>query len=131
VVVLSNFNLSAPATLIEVAPVTWFGSFQRALAYAEGLVYGRKSDWRIPTFLDLLAIRRDRNLFRCPGAKRCNRGFANAVYFAANSNDGTVGLDFGSSSMIGFTLVSSNYVRPVRTIGPPPGQFVAPRLVPS
>jgi hypothetical protein len=131
VVVLSNFNLSAPAVLIEVAPVTWFGSFQRALAYAEGLVYGRKSDWRIPTFLDLLAMRRDRNLFRCPGLKRCSRGFANAVYFAANSNDGTVGLDFGSPSMFGFTLVSSNYVRPVRTIGPPPGQIVAPRLVPS
>ena len=128
---LSNFNLSAPAVLIEVAPVTWFGSFQRALAYAEGLVYGGKSDWRIPTFLDLLAMRRDRNLFQCPRQKRCNRGFANAVYFAANNNDGTVGLDFGGSSMFGFTLVSSNYVRPVRTIGPPSGQIVVPRLVPS
>lgn len=132
VVVLNNFNLSAPAVLIEVAPVTWYGSYSAANSYAEGLVYGRKSDWRLPTVLDLLSMRRDRALFRCPGVKRCWRGFANAVYLAANENQGIKGVDFGGISPMAQSVTGGAYVRPVRTIVPIVGEIqVLPVLEPS
>ena len=132
IVVLSNFDLSAPGRLIEVAPVTWYASYQRGNNFAEGLVYGRKSDWRLPTFLELMAMRRDRALFRCPGVKRCSRGFANAVYLAANENQGVKGVNFGGLDLMATNVTGSAYVRPVRTIIPTVGEVqVIPTLVES
>ena len=117
VVVLSNFNLSAPAFLIEVAPVTWYASYSRANAYAEGLVFGRKSDWRLPSVMELMAMRRDRAQFRCPGLKRCAKGFARGVYVAADERRGIEGVDFASISPSPVSVTGGSYVRPVRTIG--------------
>ena len=125
VVVLSNFDLSRPGSLIEVAPVTWYFSTDiasRGAAIADGLVFGRKSDWRLPTFLDLLAIRRDRAQFRCPSQKRCALGFSRGVYLSANEGQGVNGLNFGGNDLVPTRITDGAYVRPVRTVGPVPGQ---------
>jgi hypothetical protein len=122
-VVLSNFNLSAPATYIEVAPVTWWAPLAKGRAYADGLVFGRKSDWRMPTVAELLAMRRDRSLFRCAGVKRCKLGFAKSVYQAGDTWAGGQGVDFNSSDPQAVSA-TSGYIRPVRTIGPDGGQTV-------
>lgn len=123
IVVLSNFNLSVPASLIEVAPVTWWAPLAKGRTYADGLVFGRKSDWRMPTVAELLAIRRDRAQFRCPGSKRCKLGFAKSVYLAGDTWAGGQGVDFNSFDPQA-KLATSGFIRPVRTIGPFAGQTV-------
>jgi hypothetical protein len=122
-VVLSNFNLSAPAFLIEVAPVTWWAPLAKGRTYADGLVFGRKSDWRMPTVAELLAIRRDRAQFRCPGSKRCKLGFAKSVYLAGDTWAGGQGVDFNSFDPQAKSA-SNGFIRPVRTVRAYDGQTV-------
>lgn len=109
----------ATAGVFEIAPVTWYVNSLRATAYADRLVYGSKSDWRLPTLDELKAVAANRNLFVCPGVKRCAKGFANSVYFFDED------LTISNNAIKGFHLVESfvdnaaaitGYVRPVRSI---------------
>ena len=108
----------ATAGVFEIAPVTWYLKANKAFAYADRLVYGAKSDWRLPIIEELAAVAANRNLFTCPGVKRCAKGFANNVYFF-NAEPA------GNNAVRGFHLVEgfvtpdqsvSAYLRPVRSI---------------
>lgn len=105
-----------PLVIIEVAPVTWYLPGSKSNDYAESLTYGSKTDWRLPTAQELVAVRAKRNLFVCPQAKRCALGFANAPYWA----DGEVGLQTLNFANDGnpedATPTTSHYLRPVRVI---------------
>lgn len=111
----------ATAGVFEVAPVTWYLKANKAFAYADRLVYGSKSDWRLPIVEELAAVAANRNLFTCPGAKRCAKGFANSLYFFYFFNADAP----NQFDVRGFHLVKNfvqpgpyvfGYVRPVRSI---------------
>jgi len=108
----------ATAVVFEVAPVTWYLKANKAFAYADRLVYGAKSDWRLPSAEELNVVVANRDLFTCPGAKRCAKGFADSLYFF-NADPS------GRDDIRGFHLVKNfvrpapyefGFVRPVRSI---------------
>jgi hypothetical protein len=79
----------------------------------------------MPTVAELLAMRRDRNLFRCAGVKRCKLGFAKSVYLAGDTWAGGQGVDFNSGDPLAVSA-TSGYIRPVRTIRADGDQTVIP-----
>jgi hypothetical protein len=120
-VVVADFILSEPPTIIEVAPVTWFGNGRGAQSFVDQLVHGGFSDWRLPTSSEALTMRRDRALFRCSGEVRCARGFADAPYWASGS-DGLLILDFATAETpTSVSFEEFHYVRPVRALASPAG----------
>ena len=106
-----------PVTLIEVAPITWFGSVPQANAYAENLVYGKRDDWKLPSASELLSMRASRALFACAKGTFCTNGFANAPYWFGGAAGAAGIVDFAGKSAPAAPLPNTNYrVRPVRVI---------------
>ena len=112
----ANFDLGKPPALVEVAPVTWFVKGTLAQDFVTRLRYGGKVNWRLPTEMELMALRRDRLQFRCPKSKRCAKGFSNSPYWASGES-GLFTVDFaGIMGPVVAQGTESHYVRPVRTI---------------
>jgi hypothetical protein len=108
--------LVEPGALIEVAPVTWYVRGELSELVSERLTYGGKNDWRTPTTFELSRMRDLRKLFRCPNAKRCALGFANAKYWS-NGTDSIQTVDFaGAGPAEDAAIRSSHFIRPVRSL---------------
>lgn len=109
----------ATGGVFEIAPVTWYlRNNIPAAAYADRLVYGSKSDWRLPRLEELTAVVANRNIFTCPGAKRCAKGFANALYlFNEPFSDRSIVRGFHlENRLVESSVEVFGYVRPVRSI---------------
>lgn len=117
IVLLADFILSEPSTLIEVAPTTWFGNATRAGSYTENLVYGGYDDWRVPNLSQLLTMRRERARFVCPSGTRCTNGFVSSTYWAAKTANPTNTLSFaGKGDPQLADPASAHFVRPIRVL---------------
>lgn len=116
-VVLADSIPGESATLIEVAPVTWFGNAAKVKGFADNLVYGSRDDWQVPTLNQMLAIRAARTLFVCPKSTPCTNGFANSPYWAVGKVGVSHVVDFGGNeSGQPEDAATNHYVRPVRVI---------------
>lgn len=106
-----------PVTLIEVAPITWYGSGPQAKAYVDNLVYAGRDDWKLPSASELLSMRASRSLFACPKGTFCTNGFANAPYWFGGAESAAGIVDFAGKSAPADPLPNTNYrLRPVRVI---------------
>lgn len=105
-------------SVFEVAPVTWYTTVWKAPDYATKLVFGSKDDWRLPTILEAALMAQSRNLFTCPGSKRCARGFSKGDYWSTGNSPELRAVRFKTSEVIP-GKIGGAYVRPVRSIGAP------------
>lgn len=118
IVLLANFMLNEPPTLIEVAPTTWFGKAATVKLYVEKLSYGGFDDWVIPNLSQLLTMRRERARFVCAPGTRCTLGFNPSTYWAAAAADPTETVSFaGTGDPQTAGAGTSHFIRPVRVIG--------------
>ena len=124
-------------SIFEVAPVTWYSTWWTATDHAAKLVFGSKDDWRLPTVEEGMLMARSRNLFTCPGKKRCARGFSGDRYWSlAEDVNGTIMLEsLTDGTKLAHSLrkvwfdrfsvepspIGGAYVRPVRWIIEAPG----------
>ena len=116
-ILLADFMLSDPPTLIEVAPTTWYGNAVKAKSYADNLVYGGFDDWKIPNLSQLLTMRRERARFICPTGTRCTNGFVPSTYWAAKTANPTNTVSFaGTGDPQLADPTTSHFVRPIRVI---------------
>ena len=116
-VVKANAINGDPVTLIEVAPITWYGSGPQAKAYVDNLVYRGRDDWKLPSASELLSMRASRALFACAKDTFCTNGFANAPYWFGGAAGAAGIVDFTGKSNPADPLPNTNYrVRPVRVI---------------
>lgn len=116
-VLLADFMLGEPSTLIEVAPTTWFGTAAAVKKYVETLKFGGLDDWVVPNLSQLLTMRRERARFACAVGTRCTNGFNPSTYWAANPTDPTNTVSFagtGDAQLAGEG--TSHFVRPVRVL---------------
>lgn len=116
-ILLADFMLSDPPTLIEVAPTTWYGNAVKAKSYVDNLVYGGFDNWQIPNLSQLLTMRRERVRFICPAGTRCTNGFVPSTYWAAKAGNPTNTVSFaGTGDPQVADPTTSHFVRPVRVI---------------
>lgn len=118
IILLANFMLNEPPTLIEVAPTTWFGNAQKAKVYVDKLSYGGFDDWVVPNLSQLLTMRRERARFSCATGTRCTTGFNPSTYWAAITVNPTHTVSFagtGDPQPVGPR--TSHFIRPIRVIG--------------
>jgi hypothetical protein len=129
-ILLANFMLNEPPTLIEVAPTTWFGTAAKAKVYVDKLTYGGFDDWVVPNRSQLLTMRRERARFACAAGTRCTNGFNASTYWAATAGEPTDTVSFaGTGDPQPAGVGTGHFVRPVRVIGTPgEGGFVLPPL---
>lgn len=118
IILLANFMLNEPPTLIEVAPTTWFGKAPAVKVYVEKLSYGGFDDWVIPNRSQLLTMRRERARFVCAPGTRCTSGFNPSTYWAAATADPTDTVSFaGTGDPQTAEPGTSHFIRPIRVIG--------------
>ncbi len=130
IILLANFMLNEPPTLIEVAPTTWFGKAATVKLYVEKLSYGGFDDWVVPNRSQLLTMRRERARFACALGTRCTSGFNPSTYWAAATADPTDTVSFaGAGDPQTAAPGTSHFIRPIRVIGElGPGGAVLPPL---
>lgn len=117
IVIVADYILSEPPTLIEVAPVTWFGDSVTARVYAQNLNFGGFDDWQLPTQSQILSMRRDRARFVCSANVRCTNGFHNSTYWTGEGGNPKGILNFaGTEAPEPAAAKSAHFVRPVRVI---------------
>jgi hypothetical protein len=117
IVLLADYMLSDPPSLIEVAPTTWYGDAARAKSFASNLSYGGYDDWVVPNLSQLLTMRRERARFACAAGSRCTNGFANSTYWAGKNSNATNTVSFaGSGDPELADATTRHYVRPVRLL---------------
>lgn len=102
--------------VFEVAPVTWHSTWLKASEHATKLVFGSKGDWRLPTIVEATLMAQSRNLFACPGNKRCARGFSDGDYWTTRGPDDLGRVNF-ETLQVTVGQSGGGYVRPVRSIG--------------
>ena len=106
-------------SVFEVAPVTWYSGWQKASDYATKLTFGSKRDWRLPTTAENRLMAASRNLFTCPGKKRCARGFSGGYYWSSDPTQPPQRAFLYGQQTFEANRVGGAYVRPVRSIGAP------------
>jgi len=131
-VLLADFMLSEPATLIEVAPVTWFGDAVKAKGYTRGLTFGGFDDWELPDVSQLLTMRRERAHFVCTPGVPCTNGFNNSTYWASYDGNPLRTVNFaGSGDAQAAGMKTMHFVRPVRLVLPAEPVLTIEEIEPS
>jgi len=117
IILRADFMLGQPATLIEVAPTTWYGNAVKAKSFAENLTFGGFDDWRVPDLSQLLSMRRERARFACAAGTRCTSGFNSSTYWGAEEGMPARTVSFAGTGDPQFAdPTTAHFVRPIRLV---------------